>query len=151
MLAARNSSTDWPCNSSMHLPRSARERRGRYGRPMLLAPANKTVINRQLNQRGIKMNIPGFTAEASLYNGNTRYRATAEDSFYGDLVQPAGSGVLSDPYGSSAPFLSTQLFFPDHPVWCLTQECAIKYPDSRVCRVWRWTVGVLNPVTGHCD
>ena len=151
MLAARNSSTDCPCNSSMRLPRSARERRGRYGGPMLLAPANETVINVNSTKEEIKMNIPGFTAEASLYNGNTRYRAAAEDSFYGGLVQPAGSGVLSDPYGSSVPFLSTQLFFPDHPVWCLTWKCAKTYPDSLLCRDWRPTVGVLNPVTGHCD
>jgi len=31
------------------------------------------------------MNIPGFTAEASLYNVSTRYQATAEASFHGDL------------------------------------------------------------------
>ena len=35
------------------------------------------------------MNIPGFTAEASLFNVSTRYQATAEASFYGGLVQPA--------------------------------------------------------------
>src|ERR1700677_4379138 len=151
MLAARNSSTNCSCNSSMRLPRSARERRGRYGGPMLLIPANKTVLSVDSTKEEIKMNIPGFTAESSLYKGNARYRATTEDSFYGGLVQPAGYGVLSDPYGSSVLFLSTQLFFPDHPVWCLTRKCAISYPDSRVCRVWRWTVGVLNPVTGHCD
>jgi len=151
MLAARNSSTDCPCNSSMRLPRSARERRGRYGGPMLLAPANKTVINVNSTKEEIKMNIPGFTAEASLYNVSTCYWVTAKANFYGGLVQPADSGVLSDPYGSSALFHSTQLFFPDHPVWCLKWKCAFKYPDSRLCSDWRLTVGVLNPVTGHCD
>jgi len=34
------------------------------------------------------MNIPGFTAEASLCNGNVRYHAT-EATFHGGLVQPA--------------------------------------------------------------
>jgi hypothetical protein len=62
------------------------------------------------------MNMPGFTAEASLYNVSTRYRATAEATVYGGIVRPAGSGLLSDPYGSSVPFLSTQLFFPDRPI-----------------------------------
>jgi hypothetical protein len=36
-----------------------------------------------------KLNIPGFAAEASLYNGNVRYQATTEVSFYGGVVQPA--------------------------------------------------------------
>ncbi len=40
------------------------------------------------------MNIPGFTAEASLYNGNARYQATAEANFYGGIVQPAQSDVF---------------------------------------------------------
>jgi len=35
------------------------------------------------------MNIPGFTAEASLCNGNVRYHATTEATFHGGLVQPA--------------------------------------------------------------
>lgn len=35
------------------------------------------------------MNIPGFTAEASLYNGDVRYRAAAEATVYGGHVQPA--------------------------------------------------------------
>jgi hypothetical protein len=42
----------------------------------------------------IEMNMPGFTAEASLYDVSTRYRATAEASFYGGPVQPAGSEVF---------------------------------------------------------
>ena len=35
------------------------------------------------------MHMPGFTAEASLYNGNMRYQATAEASSCGGIVQPA--------------------------------------------------------------
>ena len=35
------------------------------------------------------MNIPGFSAEASLFNVNTRYQATTEASFYGGIIQPA--------------------------------------------------------------
>jgi hypothetical protein len=59
------------------------------------------------------MNIPGFTAEASLYNVSTRYRATAEAGFYGGLVQPAFDWS----------FLFSELFFPDRPL--------------RLCR-WRY-------------
>ena len=36
------------------------------------------------------MNMPGFTAEASLYNVNERYQATAQGTVCGGLVQPAG-------------------------------------------------------------
>jgi hypothetical protein len=32
------------------------------------------------------MNTPGFTAKASLYNGNVRYQSTAEATVYGGLV-----------------------------------------------------------------
>ena len=35
------------------------------------------------------MHMPGFTAEASLYNGNVRYRSTTGAAFYGGIVQPA--------------------------------------------------------------
>jgi hypothetical protein len=35
------------------------------------------------------MNMPGFTAEASLFSVSTRYQATAEATVYGGLVQPA--------------------------------------------------------------
>jgi hypothetical protein len=45
------------------------------------------------------MNIPGFTAEASLYNGNVRYQSTTEATVYGGLVQPASDLIYQDrPY-----------------------------------------------------
>ena len=34
------------------------------------------------------MNIPGFTAEASLYNGNARNQGTTETTFHGGIVRP---------------------------------------------------------------
>lgn len=82
------------------------------------------------------MNVPGFTAEASLYNVSARYRATAEASSYGGLVQPAGSPV----------------FDPDRPIWCLRYVCAFWDPNEP-WHCWGWVriVGVRNPVTGHCD
>jgi hypothetical protein len=42
----------------------------------------------------IEMNIPEFSAEASLYNENVLYQATAVATFYGGLVQPALSDVI---------------------------------------------------------
>ena len=66
------------------------------------------------------MHMPGFTAEASLYNGNVRYQSTTRATFYGGIVQPAGpfSNVVSDPGGSSFPHI-----FP--PGWgnCLKRVC----------------------------
>ena len=37
----------------------------------------------------IEMNMPGFTAEASLFNVSTRYQATIEDVFHDGIVRPA--------------------------------------------------------------
>ena len=48
------------------------------------------LMNFKLTKEVIEMNMPGFTAEASLYNVNERYQATAQDTVYGGLVQPAG-------------------------------------------------------------
>jgi len=35
------------------------------------------------------MNMPGFTAEASLFNGDMHYQATTAATVYGGFVQPA--------------------------------------------------------------
>ena len=42
--------------------------------------------------------MPGFTAEASLYNSEARYRATTEAAVYGGLVQPASPSDRIDQY-----------------------------------------------------
>ncbi|NOT83571.1 MAG: hypothetical protein HOP02_02080 [Methylococcaceae bacterium] len=39
------------------------------------------------------MKIPGFSAEASLYNGNVRYQVAAGTTFYDGLIQLALSDV----------------------------------------------------------
>lgn len=36
------------------------------------------------------MNMPGFTAEESMYTRNVRYQATTKVTVYGEVVQPAG-------------------------------------------------------------
>ena len=41
------------------------------------------------------MNMPGFTAEASLFNGDVRYQATTAATVYGGSVQPAISDVYT--------------------------------------------------------
>lgn len=67
------------------------------------------------------MKTPGFTAEASLYTSDVRYRATAEASVHGGLVQPASP--FSDRIDPNQPVLS---IVP--PGWgnCLKRSCWLK-------------------------
>ena len=51
------------------------------------------------------MNIPGFTAEASLYNVNERYQAITDAPHYGGIVQPA-----ADPVEQHVPVFSRPSF-----------------------------------------
>ena len=86
------------------------------------------------------MNMPGFTAEASLYNGNARYQATAEASFYGGIVQPAQ--LFSDSTTVSGGFSSFDLF---RLRWgnCLKSVCVRReevYPGLPVCVEFQWVV-----------
>lgn len=77
------------------------------------------------------MNIPGFTAERSLFNSGVRYQATTGASFYGGAVQPAQSDV----------------FHPDHPVFCLKTRFIIG-PNGVIRRIRE--IGFWNPVTRRC-
>jgi len=94
------------------------------------------------------MNMPGFNAEASLFNVSTRYQATTEISFYGGIVLPAQFSDVFDPH-RQVPFLSTQLFDPYPPVLCLRWVCLEYNPDQPWrCKHWFRSVGVL--VDGVC-
>jgi hypothetical protein len=78
------------------------------------------------------MSIPGFTAEASLYNGNVRYQATTEGGFYGGLVQPASP--FSDVIYRDRPVLS--LFGLSSPyLYCWELRC---FEESHVGRICLW-------------
>jgi len=95
------------------------------------------------------MHMPGFTAEASLYNGNVCYQSTTRATFYGGIVQPAASDVFHPE--RPAPFLSTQLFYPDRPIRCLKWECLLWNPNDPLhCYPGAWVrrIGVL--VGGIC-
>ena len=84
------------------------------------------------------MHMPGFTAEASLYNGNVRYQSITRATFYGGIVQPAGpfSDVVSDTGGSSFPHI-----FP--PGWgnCLKRVCVHRHPLLG-CTEYRWVSAI---------
>ena len=81
------------------------------------------------------MSIPGFTAEASLYDVGTRYQATTETSFYGGLVLPAWT-----------------LFDRKRPIPCLKTVCTLIHRPLQNPRLdCRWEVGYVNQVTGSCS
>jgi hypothetical protein len=66
------------------------------------------------------MNMPGFIAEASLFNGDMHYQATAKATVYGGVVRPA---AISDIYTRS------DLFTMEFPPYCrLEYRCQIKHP-----------------------
>jgi hypothetical protein len=94
------------------------------------------------------MNMPRFAAEASLYKASTSYLTSAKPTVYDRFVQPAGSDTF-DPSGSSAAFLSTQLFDWNRPVFCLRWKCDYLDPNRPwQCTHRRRTVGVM--VDGVC-
>jgi hypothetical protein len=72
------------------------------------------------------MNIPGFTAEASLFNGDMRYQSTTEATVYGGIVQPAGD-----------------VFDPNRPIYCLKLKCVHLANRNPIC--WQ-AIGIWNPV-----
>jgi hypothetical protein len=75
------------------------------------------------------MNMPKFTAEASLYNGSTHYRDTAKTAVYDGLIQHAFSDVISDPGGWSLPRLGR--WFDLNPrIPCLKYTCLFYSPDE---------------------
>ena len=81
------------------------------------------------------MNIPGFTAERSLYNGNARYQATTETSLFGGTVQLARSDIY-------------------HPrlAWCLKRECKNVAPAGYPPKMFCWPgFGIWNLVTQSCE
>jgi hypothetical protein len=100
----------------------------------------------------IEMNIPGFTAEASLFNVSTRYQGTAEAGFYGGLVQPAS--LFSNVFypDQPVPVLSSQLFYPNRPFFCLRTVCTDVAPPGQTPRLLcRREIGFWDPVTASCS
>lgn len=95
------------------------------------------------------MNMPGFTAEASLYNGNVPYQATAEAGLYGGIVQPAQSDVFYP--DRQVPFLSSSIFHP-RPLYCLKRVCTDVAPAGQTPRfLCHLEIGVWNPFTARCE
>ena len=96
------------------------------------------------------MNIPGFTAEASLFDSAVGYRATSELRLYGEPVQPAQSDMYlpHDP-PRVTPDLSN---YHPRPFPCLKRTCLFWDPYRPWhCRKSVRSVGFLNPVTGFCE
>ena len=90
----------------------------------------RDIRRRKMN----RTNIPGFAAEASLYNEGALYRAHAQAAVGDGLVQSALSDRI-DLWGRRA--------------WCLIENC-VYIPPYGTPLCWR-TIGIRNPVTGRCE
>ena len=91
------------------------------------------LMNFKSTKEVIEMKIPGFNAEASLYNGNVRYQATAEATVYSGVVQPASHFSDSIDLDQDRPYLSR------YPRWnCFKRVCIPRVVHGlRYCE-WRW-------------
>jgi hypothetical protein len=76
-----------------------------------------------------KMKMPGFTAEASLFNGDMRYQTTTVAAVYGEFIQPA---AISDIYT-----LLSDLFTMKTKFWPICYpKCLLHNPISDRCVIW---------------
>ena len=97
------------------------------------------------------INMPGFTAEASLSTGDARYQATAEAAVHGGLVQPAFP--LSDriDLNQNHPLLYSPVY-RTWPLWCLKFKCVDIAPPGYPPKPWcRQVVGIWNPGSRSCE
>jgi hypothetical protein len=96
------------------------------------------------------MNIPRFTAEASLFNSRERYHATTDAGFYGGAVQPAQSDMYT-PHHPPRVTPDSSVYHP-RPVYCLRTECRnvspAGQPPKLLCEL---AIGFRNPLTGQCE
>jgi hypothetical protein len=96
------------------------------------------------------MNLPGFTAEASLCNVNTRYRVTVTtgESAAGQHVEPAGP--FSDYAELDRSYSSLGPIFKPKPTWCFRwipgvyHNGVLVIPPTQVLGVW-------NSLTRRCE
>lgn len=94
--------------------------------------------------------MPGFTAEASLYNAGTGFRATLGTKVPGGLVQPAGP--FSDYATLEGSLASLGPVYTPKPTWCFTRRCKNVAPPGRPPRLLCTTVlGIWNSVTRRCE
>jgi hypothetical protein len=73
------------------------------------------------------MNMPGFTAEASLFKGDMHYQATTVAAGYGEFIQPA---AISDIYTTIYDLFPTKF-----PPICYPR-CLLYNPISDRCMIW---------------
>jgi hypothetical protein len=80
------------------------------------------------------MHMPGFTAEASLFNVKGRYQSTSKTPSYGQIVQPAADMFID----------------VNRPMWCLSAlHCGIDRWGQPRCS--NTGFGFWNRTTHKCD
>ena len=79
------------------------------------------------------MHMPGFTAEASLFNGKERYPSASKMPSHGGYVQAA-----------------SDVFHPNRPIWCVSaMRCRFDRFGQPRCS--NTGFGIWNHMTGRCD
>jgi hypothetical protein len=94
------------------------------------------------------MNMPGFTAETSLFNSDMHYQATiTAATVYGGFVQPAIFDV-TNPAMSGLSSLFSRVFDPVYPSICFNcvNIAPPGFPPREVC-----SVGIRNRITQSCE
>ena len=82
------------------------------------------------------MKMPGFTAEASLFNGDMRYQATTVAAVYGGFVQPA---LFRDRVDNI------------YIGFCIKPPSCFRDPLDGTLHCLPLSVGFWNPITGACE
>ena len=103
------------------------------------------------------LNIPGFTAEASLANISARYQAMTDTVLHGGIVQPAESLQEVDTRHA----LPDRSRLPPEGIPCREWRCLVlkrpgewRSPDPRDpknCEYWYSGIGSWNSSTGQCE
>jgi hypothetical protein len=90
--------------------------------------------------------LPGFAAEASLYNVSTRYQATPEATVHGGLVQPASPFSDYANLDTSFPFFGP--VYTPRPIPCFKWQCFQLPNQNPHCFQ---TLGFWNSATHRCE
>src|SRR3954447_26834490 len=110
--------------------------------PMVERYGSKLISSKKENTRMSITNMPGFTAESSLYRSRMNYPVSVKGSPLQSLVQPAQSDTFNP--NRQIPSLSSGEYHP-HPTWCLKTQIIFIPGTTHVLR-WQ-TLGVWDPLT----
>ena len=95
--------------------------------------------------------MPGFTAEASLYDAGSGFQASVGAEVQGGPVQAAEFPFSTDATLDGSHAYLGPVYIPK-PTWCFTRRCKNVAPPGRPPRLLCTTVlGIWNSFTRTCD